>query len=163
MPGLTRAAIVRDATITAGIGQWGAIQAVAPSLGIEPPPSTCVMLGDIEARVTAFARPQNGGPIVTVARLAVLQRDRIVALAARHRLPQFTTTLFVRWGADFLWPDPTDQYRRAAGYIDRVLRGDKPADLPVQTPTKYELVINLKTAKASALRCRRPCSPAPTR
>ena len=138
---------------TAGTGQFGAIQAVAPSLGVEVSPVNVRDAAEIERAVTAFARSPNGGLIVTASALATLHRDLIITLAARHKLPAVYFERFfvadgglISYGADFV-----DQYRRAAGYVDRILKGEKPADLPVQAPTKYELVINLKTAKALGL------------
>ena len=152
-PGVTRAAVIRDPAITAGIGQFAAIQSVAPSVGVEVSPVNVRDAGEIDRAITAFARSSNGGLIVTGSALAVAHRDLIVVLAARHKLPAvYNQRLFVTsgglisYGADFI-----DQYRRAAGYVDRILKGEKPADLPVQVPTKYELVINLKTAKALGL------------
>jgi putative ABC transport system substrate-binding protein len=152
-PGLTRAAIVRDPSITAGIGQWGAIQSVAPSLGVELIPINVRDATEIERGVAAFARGSNGGLIVTASALAVVHRDPLVALAARHKLPAvYFLRAFVTVGGLLSYgPDVIDQYRRAAGYADRILKGEKPADLPVQAPTKYELVVNLKTAKAFGL------------
>ena len=152
-PGLTRAAVVRDSAITAGIGQWGAIQSVAPSLGVELSPVNMRDTAEIERAVTAFARAGGGGLIVTGSALAVVHRDLIITLAARYQLPAvYFIRAFVDAGGLMSYgPDVIDQYRRAAGYVDRILKGEKPADLPVQTPTKYELVINLKTAKALGL------------
>ena len=152
-PGVTRAAVLRDPAIAAGIGQFGAIQAVAPSFGVEVSPVDVRDAGEIERAVTAFARSSNGGLIVTGSALAVVHRDLIITLAARHRLPAvYSDRFFVTGGGLISYgPDPIDQYRRAAGYVDRILKGEKPADLPVQAPTKYELVINLKTAKALGL------------
>jgi putative ABC transport system substrate-binding protein len=152
-PGVTRAAILRDAAITSGIGQWGAIQSAAPSLGVEVSPVNVRDAPEIERGIAAFARSGNGGLIVTGSPLSLVHRDLIIALAARHRLP---TVYFLRpfvtgGGLISYGPDVVDQFRRAAGYVDRILKGEKPADLPVQTPTKYELVINLKTAKALGL------------
>jgi putative ABC transport system substrate-binding protein len=151
--GLTRVAVIRDPAITAGIGQFGAIQAVAPSLGVEVSPVNVRDAGEIERAVTAFARSANGGLIVTGSALAVVHRDLIITLAARHKLPAvYFRPLFVSDGGLIAYgPNIIDQYRRAAGYVDRILKGEKPADLPVQAPTKYELVINLKTAKALGL------------
>jgi putative ABC transport system substrate-binding protein len=153
VPSLTRAAIVRDPAITAGIGQWGAIQSVAPSLSIDVIPINMLNAGEIEQAVANFARSSNGGLIVTGSGLAVANRELLVTLAARHKLPAvYYERLFVAagglasYGADLI-----EQYRQAAGYIDRILKGEKAADLPVQAPTKYELVINLKTAKALGL------------
>ena len=152
-PGVTRAAVIRDPVIAAGTGQFGAIQAVTPSLGIEVSPVNVRDAGEIERAVTAFARSSNGGLIVTASPLAFFHRDLIITLAARHKLPAvYFARIFVTrgglisYGANFV-----DQYRQAAGYVDRILKGEKPADLPVQAPTKYELVINLKTAKALGL------------
>ena len=150
---MTRAAVLRDAAITAGIGQFGAIQAVAPSLGLDVTPVNVRDASEIEREVTAFARGSNGGLVVTGSALAVLHRDLIVSLAARHRLPAvYFQRFFVAGGGLVSYgPDIVDQYRRAAGYVDRILKGEKPADLPVQAPTKYELVVNLKAAKALGL------------
>ena len=152
-PGVTRAAVLRDPGIAAGIGQFGAIQAVAPSLGVEVSPVNVRDASEIERAVAAFARPPNGGLIVTASAAATLHRDLIIALAARHKLPAvYPERFFVAAGGLVSYgPDLIDQYRRAAGYVDRILKGEKPADLPVQAPTKYELVINLKTAKALGL------------
>ena len=152
-PGVTRAAVLRDPTIASGIGQFGAIQAVAPSLGVEVSPVNVRDAGEIERAVAAFARAPNGGLIVTASALAMLHRDLIITLAARHKLPAvYSDRYFVTAGGLISYgPDLIDQYRRAAGYVDRILKGEKPADLPVQAPTKYELVINLKTAKALGL------------
>jgi putative ABC transport system substrate-binding protein len=143
-PGVTRVAVIRDPAITAGIGQFGAIQAVAPSLGVEVSPVNVRDASEIERAVMAFAQGSNGGVIVTASALSVVHRDLIVTLTARHKLPAvYYRRLFVidggliSYGADFL-----DQFRRAAGYVDRILKGEKPADLPVQAPTKFELVIN---------------------
>ena len=152
-PGVTRVAVLRDPAIPAGIGQFGAIQAVAPSLGVEVSPVNVRDAGEIERAIAAFARSSNGGLIVTASALAQLHRDLIVTLAARHKLPAvYCDRFFVAAGGLISYgPDYIDQYRRAAGYVDRILKGEKPADLPVQAPTKYELVINLKTAKALGL------------
>ena len=152
-PGVTRAAVLRDPAIAAGIGQFGAIQAVAPSLGVEVSPVNVRDAGEIERAVAAFARSPNGGLIVTASALANVHRDLIITLAARHKLPAvYFERYFVAAGGLISYgPDFVDQYRRAAGYVDRILKGEKPADLPVQAPTKYELVINLKTAKALGL------------
>jgi ABC-type uncharacterized transport system substrate-binding protein len=149
-PNVTRAAVIRDPAITAGIGQWGAIQSVAPSFGIELSPINVRDAGEIERAVTAFARSSNGGLIVTGSALANVHRNLIVTLAARHKLPAVYWNRvpvigggLISYGADLL-----DQFRRAASYVDRILKGEKPADLPVQMPTRYELVINLQAAKA---------------
>jgi putative tryptophan/tyrosine transport system substrate-binding protein len=152
-PSVTRVPVLRDPATTAGIGQFGAIQTAAPSLGVEVSPVNVRDAGEIERAVTAFARAPNGGLIVTASAAATLHRDLIIALAAGHKLPAvYSERSFVAagglisYGADYI-----DQYRKAAGYVDRILKGEKPADLPVQAPTKYELVINLKTAKALGL------------
>jgi putative ABC transport system substrate-binding protein len=152
-PGVTRAAIIRDAAIIGGIGQFAAIQSVAPSLGVEVSPVNMRDADGIEHAVTAFARSSNGGLIVTGSGLAVVHRNLIITLAARNKLPAvYFDRYFVTGGGLISYgPDLIDQYRRAAGYVDRILKGEKPADLPVQAPTKYELVINLKTAKALGL------------
>jgi putative ABC transport system substrate-binding protein len=152
-PGVTRAAILRDPAITGGIGQFGAIQAVAPSLGIEVSPVNVRDADEIERAVADFARSPNGGLIITGSALAVVHRHLIITLAARHRLPAvyFQRAFVADGGLISYGADVVDQYRRAASYVDRILKGEKPADLPVQTPTKYELVINLKTAKALGL------------
>jgi putative ABC transport system substrate-binding protein len=149
-PHVTRAAVLRDSAIAAGPGQLGAIQALASSLGIELRPIDVRDAGEIERSLTAFAQGSNGGLIVTGSPASVVHRDLIVALAARHRLPAvYNTRLYgaagglICYGSDLL-----DQLRRAATYVDRILKGEKPADLPVQAPTRYELVINLKTARA---------------
>jgi putative ABC transport system substrate-binding protein len=142
-PRVARAAVLRDPAIASGIGQFGAVQAVAPSFGVELSPVDVRDAGEIERAVMAFARSSNGGLIVTASTLASRHRDLIIALAAGHRL---TAGGLISYG-----PDSIDAYRRAAGYVDRILKGEKPADLPVQAPTKYELVINLKTAKALGL------------
>ena len=149
-PRVTRAAFLRDPAIPAGIGQFGAIQAVAPSFGIELRPVEVRDASEIERAVSAFARSANDGLIVSSNALALLHRNLIVALAARHRLPAvYPFRFFVPAGGLVSYgPDSVDPHRRAAGYVDRILKGAKPADLPVQAPTKYELAINLKTAKA---------------
>jgi putative ABC transport system substrate-binding protein len=152
-PGVTRAAVLRDPAISAGIGQFAAIQSMAPSLGVEVIAVNVRDAADIERDVTAFARSPNGGLIVTGSALTVVHRNLIIALAAQHRLPTVYFQRFLVMGGGLIsyGPDIIDQYRRAAGYVDRILKGEKPADLPVQTPTRYELVINLKTAKALGL------------
>jgi putative ABC transport system substrate-binding protein len=152
-PGVTRVAVLRDPAIASGIGQFGAIQSAAPSLGLEASPVNVRDVGEIERDIAAFARSSNGGVIVTASALATRHRDLIITLAARHRLPAiYASRYFVTDGGLISYgPDLLDQYRRAAGYIDRILKGEKPADLPVQAPTKYEFVINLKTAKALGL------------
>jgi ABC-type uncharacterized transport system substrate-binding protein len=152
-PAVTRAAVIRDPAQTAGTGQFGAIQSVAPSVGVEVSPINMSGAGEIERAIVAFARFSNGGLIVTASALSVVHRDLIITLAARHKLPAvYYRRLFVTDGGLISYgPDIVDQYRRAAGYVDRILKGEKPADLPVQAPTKYELVINVKTAKALGL------------
>jgi putative ABC transport system substrate-binding protein len=152
-PSVTRAAVVRDPAITAGIGQWAAIQAVAPSLGVEVSPVNVRDAGEIERAIAAFARTSKSGLIVTGSALAIVHRKLLVTLAAQHKLPAvyFERSFIAGGGLISYGPDIVDQYRRAAGYVDRILKGEKPADLPVQAPTKYELVINLKTAKALGL------------
>jgi len=152
-PRVTRAAVLRDVAIAAGSGQLGAIQSVAPQLGVELHPVGVRDANEIERGIAAFARGSNGGLIVTGSGLAVIHRDLIVTLAARHKLPAvYYRRLYVTDGGLISYgPDFTDQFWRAASYVDRILKGEKPADLPVQAPTKYELVINLKTAKALGL------------
>jgi putative ABC transport system substrate-binding protein len=151
--GVTRAAVLRDPAITAGIGQFAIIQSVAPSVGVELSPVNVRDAAEIERAVTAFARTPNGGLIVTASALSAFHRELIVALAARHKLPAvYYRRLFVVAGGLISYgPDFPDQFRRAAGYVDRILKGEKPADLPVQAPTRYELVVNLKTAKTLGL------------
>ena len=152
-PALTRVAVLRNAATASGPGQFAAVQAMAPSLSVEVNPVNVRDAGEIERDVAAFARAANGGLIVTASPLAQRHRDLIVALAARHRLPAiYFDRLFVASGGLIAYgPDQIDMYRRAAGYVDRILKGEKPADLPVQAPTKYELAINLKAAKALGL------------
>ena len=152
-PGVTRAAILRDPTSPTGTGQFGAIQSVAPALGVEVSPLGMSDAREMERAVAAFARAPNGGLIVTGSALAQLHRDLIISLAARHKLPAiYFERFFVTAGGLISYgPDLVDQFRRAADYVNRVLKGEKPADLPVQAPTKYETVLNLKTAKALGL------------
>jgi ABC-type uncharacterized transport system substrate-binding protein len=152
-PSVTRAAVLRDPNITAGIGQFAIIQAAAQSVGVEVSSVNLRDAGEIERGVSTFARSPNGGLIATLSGLAVVHRELIIALAARYKLPTvYYRREFVTGGGLISYgPDYADQYRRAAGYVDRILKGEKPADLPVQAPTKYELVINLKTAKALRL------------
>jgi putative ABC transport system substrate-binding protein len=152
-PGVTRVAVLRDPNIPAGIGQFAVIQAVAPSLGMEISAINLRDAGEIEHAVTSFALSANGGLIVTASALSVVHRELIIALAARHRLPtiyyrRYFATLggLISYGYDVV-----TQYRGAASYVDRILKGEKPANLPVQAPTRYELAINLKTAKALGL------------
>src|SRR5262245_24378857 len=153
-PQTARVAVIRDSTaIATGAGQFAAIQTAAPSVGVEVSPINVRAAGEIEHGVMAFARAPNGGLIVTGGPLMVAHRDLMVELAARHRLPAvYTARFFVTGGGLISYgPDRVDQYRRAAGYVDRILKGEKPGDLPVQAPTKYETVLNLKTAKALGL------------
>jgi putative ABC transport system substrate-binding protein len=152
-PGVTRAAVLRDPTVTAGGGQLGAIQAVAPSFGVELSPIDVRDAGEIERGISAFMRGSNGGLIVTAGAWAQIHRELIITLAAQHRLPAVYRYRFYVTGGGLIsyGPDLVDPYRGAAGYVDRILKGEKPADLPVQAPTKYELVINLKTARALGL------------
>jgi putative ABC transport system substrate-binding protein len=152
-PAITRTAVLRDAGSSGGIGQWAIIQAGALSSGVEAFPINLRDAAQIEQAVADFARPGNGGLIVTMSVLGVRYRQSIIALAARHKLPAIYPERFYVAGGGLLsyGPNVVDQYRRAAGYVDRILRGEKPANLPVQAPTKYELAINLKTAKALAL------------
>jgi len=150
-PRVTRAAVIRDAAIASGTGQWGALQSVAPSFGVELSPVN--MRGEIERSISTFARSANGGLIVAASTLAIVHREPIITLAARHKLPAvYSGRFFVTAGGLTSYgPDSIDPHRRAAGYVDRILKGEKPADLPVQAPTKYETVINLTTAKALGL------------
>jgi putative ABC transport system substrate-binding protein len=152
-PSVTRVAVLRNAATASGPGQFAAIQAVAPSLGVEANPVNVHDAGEIERAVAAFARAPNGGLIVTASPAAALHRDLIVVLAARHKLPAvYFERLYVAAGGLISYgPDQIDMYRRAAGYVDRILKGEKPAELPVQAPVKYDLAINLKTAKALGL------------
>jgi putative ABC transport system substrate-binding protein len=153
-PQVTRAAVIRDPAFVAAIAQFGAIQAVAPALGVEITPISVHDIDVIGRAVEAFARRANGGLIVTTAAtLPAVTRDLIIMLAARHKLPAVYGFRFMvtAGGLVSYGPDIVDMFRRAAGYVDRILKGAKPADLPVQAPTKYELVFNLKTAKAIGL------------
>jgi putative ABC transport system substrate-binding protein len=152
-PGVTRAAILRDPAITAGIGQFAVIQSLAPSVGVDVRAINVHDAGEIERAITAFARAPNGGLILTASALAVVHRELIIALAARHKLPAvyYRRHFAVSGGLASYGYDLVEQFRSSAGYVDRILKGEKPADLPVQAPTKYELVINLKTAKALGL------------
>jgi putative tryptophan/tyrosine transport system substrate-binding protein len=152
-PRVTRAAVLRDPAIPQGIGQFAVIQSVAPSLRMEVNPVDIRDAGDIERAVTAFAHSLNGGLIVPGSGLATVHRELIIRLAARHKLPAVYSARYfvtsgglISYGADLI-----DPHRLAAGYVDRILKGEKPADLPVQAPTKYETVINLKTAKSLGL------------
>jgi len=149
-PGVTRAAVLRDTAATVAGGQLGAIQAAAASLGVELSPVGMRDAGEIERGISTFARSANGGLIVAASTLAFVHRERIITLAARYKLPAvyFVRGFVASGGLIAYGPNQIDPCRRAAGYVDRILKGEKPADLPVQAPTKYELVINLKTAKA---------------
>jgi putative tryptophan/tyrosine transport system substrate-binding protein len=149
-PRVRRVAVIRDPAITAGIGQFGAVQAVAPSLGLEVSPVNVRDPSEIEQAITSFARSENGGLLVTGSPLAVLHRKLIIALAARHKLPTiyFERQFVADGGLISYGPNYFDQYRLASSYVDRILKGEKPADLPVQAPTKHELLINMNTAKA---------------
>src|SRR6516165_7961183 len=152
-PGVTRVAVLRDPSIAAGPAQFAVIQAVAPSLGVELRPVDMRDGDEIERAITAFAQNANSGLVVTGSPLAAFHRDLIVTLAARYRLPAvyFHRVWAAAGGLISYGPDFLDQFRRAAGYVDRILKAEKPADMPVQAPTKYELVINLKTAKTLGL------------
>jgi len=153
MPGMSRVAVLQDPGNPGGIPQFAAIQTVAPTLGVELRSLGLREAGEIESSIAAFASGSNSGLIVTRTSGAIAQRELIIKLAARHRLPaMYPLRLFATGGGLMSYgPDIVHQYRQAAGYVDRILRGEKPADLPVQAPTKYELVINLKTAKALGL------------
>jgi putative tryptophan/tyrosine transport system substrate-binding protein len=152
-PGVTQAAVLRDPTQGGGTSQFAAIQAVAPSLRVEVNPVNMRDAGEIERAVAAFARAPNGGLILTPGGAATLHRDLIITLAAQHNLPAvyYERNFVAAGGLISYGPDYVDQFRRAAGYVDRILKGEKPAELPVQAPTKYEMVVNLKTAKALGL------------
>jgi putative ABC transport system substrate-binding protein len=152
-PGVTRAAVIRDSAIAVGVGQFAAVASVGPSLGVDIAPVNVSDPGEMEDVLAGFARTANGGLIVTGSASAVMHRDLIIRLAAQHRMPAVyyersfvAAGGLVSYGSDFI-----DQYRRAASYVDRILKGEKPADLPVQAPTKYQTVLNLKTAKALGL------------
>jgi ABC-type uncharacterized transport system substrate-binding protein len=149
-PALTRAAVIRDPAISAGVGQWAVIEAMAASMGVELSPVNLRDAGGIERDFAALLRSPIGGLIVTATPLATQHRELIIRLAADHKLPAvYYERYFVAGGGLISYgPYIIDQYRRAAGYVDRILKGEKPADLPVQAPTKYELAINLKTAMA---------------
>ena len=150
---MKRAAVLRDAASPAGIGQFSAIQAVALSLGVEVNAINVRDAGEIEQAVASFARSPNGGLIMTTGGTAVLHRDLIIALAARYKLPAayYERSYVAAGGLISYGPNYIDQYRRAAGYVDRILKGEKPADLPVQAPTKFEIAVNVRTAKALGL------------
>jgi len=146
-------AVFRDPAIASGMGQWGAIQSAAPPFGVELRPVNVRDAGEIERAVASFTRLPDSGLIVTGSPLAYVHRELIIALAARYRLPAvYSDRVYVADGGLISYgPDRVDQFRLAAGYVDRILKGEKPADLPVQAPTKYELVVNLKTAKTLGL------------
>jgi putative ABC transport system substrate-binding protein len=152
-PGVTRAAVIRDSAIASGVGQFAAVASMGPALGVDIVPVNVSPPSEMEEALAAFARSANGGMVVTGSASAVMHRDLIIKLAAQHRLPAvyYEHSFVAAGGLISYGPDFVDQYRRAAGYVDRILKGEKPADLPVQAPTKYELVINLKTAKALGL------------
>jgi putative tryptophan/tyrosine transport system substrate-binding protein len=152
-PGMKRTAVLRDPATASGIGQFAIIQSVAPSLGVDVIPFGVENAAEIERSITMFAGAQNGGLILTGSSLSVTHGDLVIALTARHKLPAIYTSrdYVVRGGLISYGPDLIDHQKRAAGYVDRILKGEKPADLPVQAPTKYELVINFKTAKALGL------------
>ena len=152
-PGVTRVAVLRDAALSIGPAQFGVLQAVAPSLRVEVSPINTRDAGEMERAIAAFAGSPNGGLVVTASLMTLSHHNLIITLAARHKLPAVypyrhvvAAGGLISYGADY-----TDHYRRAAGYVDRILKGEKPADLPVQAPTKYELVVNLKTARAVGL------------
>jgi ABC-type uncharacterized transport system substrate-binding protein len=153
VPNVTRVGVIRDAALAVGPAQFGVIQAVAPLLQMEVSPINLRDAGEIERAVTAFARASDGGLIVTGSALSLVHRDLIITLAARHKLPAvyFLRAFVASGGLISYGPNSIDPNRRAAGYVDRILKGEKPADLPVQAPTKYELVINMKAAKALGL------------
>ena len=163
-PAVTRVAVIRDVAAPAGLGQFSAIQSMALSLGVEVNPIGMRDASEIERAITAFARTPNGGLISTAVPQLFVHRAVIIALAARHRLPAvYPFRIFVAdGGLTSYGANAADSYRRAASYVDRILKGEKPADFPVQTPTKYELVINLKTAKALGLEVP-PLAPRPRR
>ena len=152
-PAVTRAAVFRDPALTAGTGQFGAIQSVAAAIGVEVTPINVRDASEIERAIAAFSRTPNSGLIVTGSALTSVHRNLIITLAAQHKLPAFYPLLYfaAEGGLISYGPDLVDQHRRAAGYIDRILRGEKPGELPVQAPTKYQMLINLKTAKALGL------------
>ena len=152
-PGVTRVAVLGDSSTSTGPAQFGVIQAVAPMLRVEVNAFNKRDADEIERTITTFAQSPNGGLIITPGQPAVTHRDLIIGLAARYKLPAvyFERLFVVAGGLLSYGPDRIDMYRRAAGYVDRILKGEKPADMPVQAPTKYQLVINLRTAKALGL------------
>ena len=164
-PRVTRLAVIRDSATLLELASGARFKLRRHRSEWRRARSTCAMLARLERTVSTFARSANGGLIVTSSGLAINHREMIVMLAAKHQLPAvYYSRGFVAAGGLISYgSDRVDQFRSAAGYVDRILKGEKPADIPVQAPTKYELVINLKTAKALGLRCRQRCSPAPTR
>ena len=162
---VTRVAVLRDPAISAGIGQFAVIQSLAPSIGVDVRAINMRDANEIERAFASFARAPNAGLILTVSALAVVHRELIIALAAKHKLPAvYYRRYFVASGGLVSYAyDVDQQFRGAAEYVSRILKGEKPADLPVQAPTKYELVVNLKTAKALGIPVPPPCSPALTR
>jgi putative tryptophan/tyrosine transport system substrate-binding protein len=151
-PTVTRAVVLRDPAASAGIGQFAVIQAMAPSVGVDVRPVNVNDPVEIERRVAAFAQSANGGLIVTASAMSGVHRNLIAMLAARHKLPSVSSGRFAAAGVVVSYgPNLSDQYRQAAGYVDRILKGEKPADLPVQAPTRYELIINMKTARQLGL------------
>ena len=152
-PRVARAAVLRDPAIAQGIGQFAVMQSAAPPLGVELSPVSVRDAPEIERAIAQFARSSNGGMVVPASGLALLHRDLIISLAARHKLPAvYFLRAFVREGRLISYgADSIDPHRRAAGYVDRILKGERPADLPVQNPTKFELAINPRTAKALGL------------
>jgi putative tryptophan/tyrosine transport system substrate-binding protein len=152
-PRVTRVAVIRDSAINAGVGQWSAIQTAAPSFGVEVTPINLSTAGELKGAISDFVRSANGGLIVTSSGLAITYRDTIVTLASQQKLPAlYYSRGFVSAGGLMSYgSDRIEQFRSAAGYVDRILKGEKPTNLPVQAPTKYQLVINLKTAKGLGL------------
>ena len=152
-PGVTRVAVLRDPLISGGLGQFAAVQSAASSFAVEVTAINMRDTTEIERAIVAFATTSGGGLIVTASPLANIHRNLIVTMASRYKLPAvyYERDFVAAGGLISYGPDFVDQYRRAADYVDRILKGEKPADLPVQAPTKYELVINLKTAKALGL------------
>ena len=152
-PRVTRAAVLRDPTLPAGIGLLGAIQSAAPSFGVETSPIDVRDASEIARAIAEFARKPNGGLIVATSPAALVNRKQIINVAASHRLPTvyFLKDFVEEGGLVSYGADIADQYRRAAGYVDRILKGEKPADLPVQAPTKFDMAINIKTAKELGL------------
>jgi putative ABC transport system substrate-binding protein len=152
-PRVTRVAVLRDPTVASGIGQYAVVQAMTPSSGVELSVIDMRDAGEIERALASFAHEPNGGLIVTVSATAVRFRDQIISLAMRYRLPNIYSfrNYPTSGGLASYGPDPFDIYRRAAGYVDRILKGERPSNLPVQSPTKYELVINIRAAKTLGL------------